>query len=684
MLLSLLVLFLQAAAQDSSMSDDGDPSCPCINATEILSRAGTRSCAVEPLMDTIAPHNCNGDICFDDSLCYPTFYGSSRCAPHDKALDPFCSDTDPAPAFCGQPWCWVDLDRCPSKSVRRSNYYSSEDLRLYYSYETCGGRVGEESWIQRVTSTLTLSHLRIAVSNLYYPMHFKLTAANSSGQIVAINYHPDAKSRFMDDKFGIYAGPFVDMINAILALPGCTIQSVSYHHRTDSSKSEAAGSLGSSSHAAVALDVNKGLVDTGIGSIWTTLERLERSGFSTPLFVDTFYLWSPVPDASASVSLLSVFSPFRADGWIGFLVALIVVALIQLWLEAGITRPTPAAGTQRRANDLPPDDSRSPAARGPAITLNETLYGAWGDFLGGMDPSRFHGWASRILGVGWGFFCLVFTATYTAELTSALIKQKPTGWWESMRKAQAANKVICATRALRSEFLQVWPMARWAFQDGFIETMVAFAEGRCDAVVLATSDVNVLAWVGQFICSPQEWYERGWAADHLSWAMNATATDASGRAAFPRGPLVRSSEPVLEIPVAMPVSTELAAPLSLWIKRLASPPANRDFLSFAKSYWRPSDCYPLTGPLGAGGSDPTGADLLWMDPQEAFQHIRIGVGMSFLELLGSFWFLSVFVLVACLMKVLHVLHHSVGASFRLNQTSHEVAPDRTSSVVAHV
>ena len=74
------------------------------------------------------------------------------------------------------------------------------------------------------------------------------------------------------------------------------------------------GGVGSSAHAAVALDVNKGLVDSGIGSIWTTLERLERSGFSTPLYVDKFYLWSPVPDDSGSVSLFSVFAPFRWSG----------------------------------------------------------------------------------------------------------------------------------------------------------------------------------------------------------------------------------------------------------------------------------------------------------------------------------------------------------------------------------
>merc|ERR1719217_18174 len=100
-----------------------------------------------------------------------------------------------------------------------------------------------------------------------------------------------------------------------------------------------------------------------------------------------------------------------------------------------------------------------------------------------MDASRFHGWASRVLGVGWGIFCLVFLATYTAELTSVLIKQQPSGWWESMGKANQANMVICAQLSVKSELEQVWPTTRWSFQPGFIETMVAFTEGRCDAVV---------------------------------------------------------------------------------------------------------------------------------------------------------------------------------------------------------
>lgn len=290
---SLLGLVFRAGSASGALG--GDPSCPCINATDLLSRAGTRSCAFEPLMDATAPHRCNGETCYDEAFCYPTSYGSNQCVNHDQGLDPFCSGTDPS-QFCGQPWCWVDLANCPSKTMRRSDYYSSQGLRLYYSYETCGGRLGENSWIQRVTSRMNGTHLRIGVSNLYYPNHFKMSTPNSDGRIVAINYDDDHKAKFKDDSYGLYAGPFVDMMNAILALPGCGIASVSYHARTDASKKESGRSLGSSSHAAVALDVNKGLVDTGIGLIWTTLERLEHTGFSTQLYSDKFYLWSPVPD----------------------------------------------------------------------------------------------------------------------------------------------------------------------------------------------------------------------------------------------------------------------------------------------------------------------------------------------------------------------------------------------------
>lgn len=629
------------AAVSPTTPPDGDPSCPCVNGTELLSRGVAPACALPPLLDSSAPHGCDGGVCHGP-LCYPPSYGTS-CATHDAGLAPFCTANEST--FCGQSWCWVDWQKCQKsdKSVRLSNFYGSEPAgKLHYSYQTCGSQVGESSWLEKVTAGTEGTHLRVAVPKLFYPVHFKWSAANSSAVKVAADFAPRdvISSYFYDDGAGHYAGAYVDLINAILALPNCNISSVSYHHRSDHSKEETRGSLGSSSHAAAVLDVNKGIADIAIGTTWTTLERLEVSGFAAPLYTDKFYMWSPLPPPS--VNWWSFAKPFQADCWAAAGVALLIVGLIHWLLDHDPNTPAPVGARSKP----PPKRTKPPSLRESAAEsiervkaplssyIYDRLYGASCDLVGGLNYDRFRQPPSRILGLGWGIFCLLFTATYTAELTAGLIESRPAGWWESLEKASASHKRICAQESLEREFRRIGPTVRWAIQDGFIETMTAFAENRCDAMILALSDVNRLAFVDDLICDPEEWWEVGWGEEKFSWAKNAT-----GRGPFPKGPLVRSTNPVVEIPVAIPASPKLAAPLSLWLKQVERS-SNRNFLDFVHHYQRASACYPLTGSLGSGSESGT------YDPAEIFRGRSDGI--SFLEMLGSFWLLLAFVVLSLL------------------------------------
>lgn len=70
---------------------------------------------------------------------YPGGAGSS-CAAWDENRHPDCSAVDP-PAWCRQPWCYVDPCNCGVSSDKATSLPGAtfQGKPLYYSYTTCGG-----------------------------------------------------------------------------------------------------------------------------------------------------------------------------------------------------------------------------------------------------------------------------------------------------------------------------------------------------------------------------------------------------------------------------------------------------------------------------------------------------------------------------------------------------------------
>jgi len=72
---------------------------------------------------------------------YPATYGTT-CAAHDSELPPDCKDKEFAPAWCPQPWCYVDPE-CNKSDVKTTKLFepllSGKNLTLAYSYSNCEG-----------------------------------------------------------------------------------------------------------------------------------------------------------------------------------------------------------------------------------------------------------------------------------------------------------------------------------------------------------------------------------------------------------------------------------------------------------------------------------------------------------------------------------------------------------------
>jgi hypothetical protein len=94
-----------------------NPSCPCLGSLAAFGYTGNLIANIDSRR-------------FD----YGRSYGLRECLAHDTGLPPFCDKGDP-PAWCLDPWCYVDPDDCEeSIKVAKSSYFTG----VSYSADACG------------------------------------------------------------------------------------------------------------------------------------------------------------------------------------------------------------------------------------------------------------------------------------------------------------------------------------------------------------------------------------------------------------------------------------------------------------------------------------------------------------------------------------------------------------------
>ena len=72
---------------------------------------------------------------FDGETQYPWNYGVGECAAWDEGLFGFECDTDAAPGYCTEPWCYVSEECALFEDVTASDVVEG----AFYSYNACGG-----------------------------------------------------------------------------------------------------------------------------------------------------------------------------------------------------------------------------------------------------------------------------------------------------------------------------------------------------------------------------------------------------------------------------------------------------------------------------------------------------------------------------------------------------------------
>ena len=112
-------------ASPPAIPANGDASCPCIQRTS------------PPTSRPIS-----ADHLWLSTYAYPTDFGEV-CRSHDEAMPPFAVSNEP-PAWCYQPWCYVDRDNC--QFIASKSSYFPDEADMSYSYRTCGGTDTFTGW----------------------------------------------------------------------------------------------------------------------------------------------------------------------------------------------------------------------------------------------------------------------------------------------------------------------------------------------------------------------------------------------------------------------------------------------------------------------------------------------------------------------------------------------------------
>jgi hypothetical protein len=371
--------------------------------------------------------------CFDvntrrGSFCYPPAYGSSICAAHDQGLSPFCDGTT-NPAFCGQPWCWVDGATCQ----RSDTTYTVSSFRpeLHYSYRTCGG--DPTLWKNTAISTVMSGRiLRAALPMSHVPMHY-YTGANGV-PFVGVDDNFSAPVPNYD------AGYAVTFWEDLARAGGFQLswQLVSGGNRA----------LHQSSWTACVADAADGIIDVCPSITWMTPDRLGMATFTQPVRLANFQLMVPKPAANDdfNTKFSFMFQPFTADAWACIVLLVVVIAVLTVYLQPP---------------EIPVDEAPSlhKRLRHPLLldALQDQVHATFMEFVGaGTDVDPDHVTAVKFVKSGWAVFVLLVLTAYTASFTAYLVTNTYNVPIDGMDTCRSRRCTVCMTAYLAKEMRAVY------------------------------------------------------------------------------------------------------------------------------------------------------------------------------------------------------------------------------------
>ena len=342
-----------------------------------------------------------------NGYCYSADYGSS-CGDWDRLLGPVCEKDDP-PAYCHSSFCFVDPNNCARK-YSKSDYFPNNNL--FYSYATCG-------WLDSYNE----NHL--AESMVSARTTFRISYPSNAFSVWTLNTASN----------GQRVGSFVDLVNTVLKDYGIepSITPMS---------EESLGKFDESWSACVH-DVALNRTDLCVGNFWATSERRLMSHFTAEIYQTSFYLVTFVEESSSWASTMAApFRPFQALVWVYILLLLVAVSGVILVSE----HTHQVEGHQF----IEHEDNLHYGA------LEAVYLGIMG-FVSGVSAFEPNTIASKFLNIALGFFILILSATYTANMASFLVISAQKGQISTIPEGLSAGMRFCGDSTVRTSLVSRFP-----------------------------------------------------------------------------------------------------------------------------------------------------------------------------------------------------------------------------------
>ena len=454
------------------------PDCPCLKAEDVYqggnSSIDERACKLlqdifqsyEPKLDIICP--------------FPPDFGIS-CKPHDLGVTRRClhGESEIIEDFCYKPWCYVDKEKCLN-----SNYTIVEDFysrNLFFSYSTCEGPDYQMDYKSEIEKKSRIEDLIIdaIIPGDYFPYHF----LEETGEISETNT-PIKEWRgivydylqLLPRKSPIKGFNFIDRVSG--------------------------GSLAktnNSSFSGAYLDVSLGFGHIAAGAYWITSERLKFIDYTIPIHRSPLYFFElKKDDQDIGFAIMKTLRPFDMNLW-GWLTLCIVSFAIVNVMSAN-ARGDGSSWHQTFTNKRWRSASRAKRTQiGAQVYLEATLTAFTEYFNSGTEMSPESTLIHKVIAFGLGFFILIMTSSYTANLASFLTVPKVGEYVEDFEEAIQDDLKICAVETLKETIHGHWPEVKkknlmiWLSSDDYMIVAANMTRDRkCDVFVADAVDITFL------------------------------------------------------------------------------------------------------------------------------------------------------------------------------------------------
>ncbi len=468
------------SSSHSNIFDSGPPDCPCLKAEDVYPEGNSsideRACDLlhdmfqffEPKVDLKCP--------------IPAGFGIG-CKPHDLEVDRRCRDGQSVniKSFCYKPWCYVDKEKCLS-----SNYTIVEDPvtnGLYYSYTSCVGSDFQKNYKSEFAKKSRIDNLIFdaIIPGEYFPYHFTEDTVESAG----------TNSTVMEWKGAVY-----DYLQLLpLKSP---IKGFNFIDRVSG------GSLNkahNSSFTAALTDVTLGFGHIAAGAYWITAERLKIIDYTIPIHSSPLYFFElKRQDNDIGFAIKKTLRPFEMNLW-GWVILCVISFAIANVMSTN-ARGDGSSWYQTFRNQRWRSASRAKRIQiGSQVYLEATLHAFAEYFSTATEMSQESTLDHKVLAFGFGFFILILTSSYTANLASFLTVPKVGDYVSDFEEVIENNLKVCAQDTLQETIHGRWPKVDeknlMVWMDGSIPGYVVRAaknlvDKKCDVFLADIVEIDFL------------------------------------------------------------------------------------------------------------------------------------------------------------------------------------------------